>query len=64
MDYNSYKGGSAQRFDTGFNHPFWNSQVSPGFKPFARRPRLATGGGVGPFLAQGSQLDVTLTRAV
>lgn len=30
-DFHAFQNGSAQRFNTTFNHPFWNSQVSPGF---------------------------------
>lgn len=31
-DFNAYFNGSAERFNTTWNNPFWNSQVSPGFK--------------------------------
>lgn len=32
QDFNAYFNGSAERFNTTWNNPFWNSQVSPGFK--------------------------------
>jgi hypothetical protein len=30
-DFFAYANHSAERFNTTYNHPFWNSQVSPGF---------------------------------
>jgi len=30
-DFHAYANNSAERFNTTFNHPFWNSQTSPGF---------------------------------
>ena len=32
QNFNAYFNGSAERFNTTWNNPFWNSQVSPGFK--------------------------------
>eukprot|EP00040_Diaphanoeca_grandis_P016432 m.84756 g.84756 ORF g.84756 m.84756 type:complete len:1009 (-) comp25800_c0_seq1:252-3278(-) len=40
-NFYAYTNGSADRFNTSLNHPFWNSQVSPGFNTDALTKKWA-----------------------